>query len=584
MEQMSSASSEPAVLDGPDETDAPIASHLQRFCISLAIGAAVILVPYLWVLTDLWNGRPSLFRTVIADHRLSNFYEIQGRALLAGHLYVPNGSLGVEAFLHGGRQYMYFGLFPSLIRLPVLLVTHSLDGRMTAISVLLAWIVTALTSGAILWHCRVSLRGSSHLGNFEAASYAMVFATLLGGSALVNLAANPWVYSEDIAWSVALSLVATVAVIAVLARPSWWRVTALFLAVLAVNLTRGTTGIAWSVGAIAAGAWLGWRRPEGDTRNWWLPTVAAGVIPLVVYFGINWLKFGAFNGYPLQDQLWYRTHNVAGINHGHFFSLNYLPTGLSTYFGSLGVHFSSIFPFFTLPQYPVQGAAHTVVFGSEQMTSIPGSMPLLFLLTLIGVFGILRPSSPLSVRLMIIPLAAAALPAGALLVFGFLDNRFIGDFLPLLMIGSAVGLAVVWQYAGCGEASVRWCAVGAMALLCAYSVAVNLGMSVTPTGWWSQQQTTAFVRAQERVGSAIGDPVSVNVVHRSSLPPSGPVGQIVIIGRCKAVYFAPTTGLLPWIAIDLSSVGDGVSCRSLGDAIPERPDAGPTLTSHAGPH
>ena len=318
MEQMSSASSEPAVLDGPDETDAPIASHLQRFCISLAIGAAVILVPYLWVLTDLWNGRPSLFRTVIADHRLSNFYEIQGRALLAGHLYVPNGSLGVEAFLHGGRQYMYFGLFPSLIRLPVLLVTHSLDGRMTAISVLLAWIVTALTSGAILWHCRVSLRGSSHLGNFEAASYAMVFATLLGGSALVNLAANPWVYSEDIAWSVALSLVATVAVIAVLARPSWWRVTALFLAVLAVNLTRGTTGIAWSVGAIAAGAWLGWRRPEGDTRNWWLPTVAAGVIPLVVYFGINWLKFGVFNGYPLQDQLWYRTNHVAGINHGHY--------------------------------------------------------------------------------------------------------------------------------------------------------------------------------------------------------------------------------------------------------------------------
>ena len=92
--QTSSASSEPAVVDGPDETGLPIASDRRRFCISLAIGAAVILVPYLWVLTDMWNRRPSLFRTVISDHQFSNFYEFQGRALLAGHLYVPNGSLG----------------------------------------------------------------------------------------------------------------------------------------------------------------------------------------------------------------------------------------------------------------------------------------------------------------------------------------------------------------------------------------------------------------------------------------------------------------------------------------------------------
>jgi len=46
------------------------------------------------------------------------------------------------------------------------------------------------------------------------------------------------------------------------------------------------------------------------------------------------------------------------------------------------------------------------------------------------------------------------------------------------------------------------------------------------------------------------------------------VGQIVILGQCKAVYFAPTTGVLHWIAIGLPSVRDGVSCRSLGDVKP----------------
>ena len=179
-------------------------SDRRRFCVSLSIGAVIVLLPYLWVLTVLWNPGPSLFRTVLPHQRLSNFYELQGRALLAGHIYVPNGALGEEAFVHGGHQYMYFGLFPSLIRLPAMVLTHSLDGRMTAISILAAWILTAVMSAIILWHCRVTLRGPAGVGYLEAGTYAAAFAAMLGGSALVNLAANPWVYSEDIAWSVAL--------------------------------------------------------------------------------------------------------------------------------------------------------------------------------------------------------------------------------------------------------------------------------------------------------------------------------------------------------------------------------------------
>jgi hypothetical protein len=36
-----------------------------------------------------------------------------------GHLYVANGALGSEAFVHDGREFTYFVLFPSLIRMPV---------------------------------------------------------------------------------------------------------------------------------------------------------------------------------------------------------------------------------------------------------------------------------------------------------------------------------------------------------------------------------------------------------------------------------------------------------------------------------
>lgn len=107
-----------------------------------------------------------------------------------------------------------------------------------------------------------------------------------------------------------------------------------------------------------------------------------------------------------------------------------------------------------------------------------------------------------------------------------------------------------------------------IALLSAYSLAANFGMSITPTGWWSSQQTAAYVRAQERVGSLLGSPVSDNVVHRSSLPKSGPVGQIVIVGRCHGVYFAPSTGLKNWIPIGAFSFHGGVPCSFLGDHSP----------------
>jgi hypothetical protein len=560
--QDAQSSSTSATLSGEGAVEAKAETDRRRFCLSLGIGAVAVAIPYLWVLTDLWNSGPSLFRTVVGDHRLGNFYDLQGRAILAGHLYVPNGSLGEEAFIHNGHQYTYFGIFPSLIRLPVLLVTHSLDGKLTAISILLAWAVTAVASGAILWHCRVSLRGTANLRIAEAATYAILFAAILGGSALVNLAANPWVYSEDIAWSIALSLTAAIATIALLARPSWGRLTSFFLAVLAESLTRAPAGMAWSAGAVMVGAWLAWRRPADDSRPWWLLTMAAGVVSLLASFAISWLKFGTINSGPLKYQIWYSTHD-AGVNHGHYFSPIYLPTGLSTYFGSLGVHFSNLFPFVTLPQYPVQGVGHVVLFGAEEMTSVPGSMPLLLLLTLVGLYGIVRRSSPLSIRLLAIPFVVAALPAALLLVFGFFDNRFVGDFVPVLVIGSAVGLPVVWQYMDRSGLAARRLAIAGMAALCAYSMVVNFGMSIVPTGWWSQQQTAAFVHAQQRVASIVGAPESSVVVHRDSLPKRGPVGQIVIIGRCKAVVFRPTTGLLPWIAFDSHSIRGGVSCQSL---------------------
>jgi hypothetical protein len=72
----------------------------------------------------------------------NDFYDLQARAMFHGHLSLANGSLGIEGFVHDGRTYTYFGLFPSIIRMPFLLVTSGLDGRLTAPFMLIAWLLT----------------------------------------------------------------------------------------------------------------------------------------------------------------------------------------------------------------------------------------------------------------------------------------------------------------------------------------------------------------------------------------------------------------------------------------------------------
>ena len=110
----------------------------QRFTIAVVIGIAVMAVPFLYLLWDLWSGAPNPLRGVPYD----NFYDLQARAMFHGHLSLPEGQMGIEAFAHDGRDYTYFGIFPSLIRMPILLVTNAFDGDLTAPSILLAWLAT----------------------------------------------------------------------------------------------------------------------------------------------------------------------------------------------------------------------------------------------------------------------------------------------------------------------------------------------------------------------------------------------------------------------------------------------------------
>jgi hypothetical protein len=136
----------------------------RRFTVAAVVALALVAVPYVWTLWGPWESANPLRTTIYED----NFYDLQARAMFHGHLWLPKGSIGIEAFVHDGRQYTYFGLFPSLLRMPILRVTSRLDGRLTAPSMLLAWVATALFAALLVWRVRILLRGPVVMGWGEA--------------------------------------------------------------------------------------------------------------------------------------------------------------------------------------------------------------------------------------------------------------------------------------------------------------------------------------------------------------------------------------------------------------------------------
>ena len=502
----------------------------------------MVAVPYIWILCNLWTGSVNLFRTARSNGDASNFYDLQARSMFHGHLFVANGALGGEAFAHNGHQFTYFGLFPSLLRMPVLLVTSHFDGRLTAPSMLLAWLTTALFTSLLVWRIRIMVRGSVLLGRAEAASYGVLLATAMGGSILMTLASNPWVFSEDLAWSVALTVGSLFALIGVLEQPSWGRVVGCGLLILATILTRAPTGYACVIGAVLAAIWLGIGRTTTENRRWALPMFAAGLVPLAISCLVDYAKFGIFFGLSASDQLAYQDFGLNHVGNGSYFGLRYLPTTLFAYFRPTGLRLSTVFPFITPPSAQARAVGGVQLFGSDRVSSITAAMPLLFLLSIWGVVSVFKSRSGRGAPALRIALTAAAVAGVVVLVYGWIANRFISDLLPFLILASAIGMIDVWRQLEGRARKTRSRILVLVVALAAFCIAANIGTANTPfSPTWSKQQYLSFVKTQNSVSKLTGNPLSGNVVRGTALPTHAVANQLFIAGRCSGLYVSSGT-------------------------------------------
>jgi hypothetical protein len=507
----------------------------RRFVVASIVGVLIASVPYLRILWGPWES-PYFFRKLAYE---DNFYDVQARAMLHGTLAIPKGSIGIEGFIHGGHTYTYFGLFSSILRLPILAITHTYDGRLTAPSMLLGWIVAAVFFVLLTWRVRILVRGEAPVGWAEATSFGLLTFAFFGGSVFLWLASTPYVFSEDLVWSVALTVGCLFALLGVVDRPSWGRVVGAGILLVLANQDRSTTGWAMAVGAFLVAAWFALGRGGDANRRWWWPVAGAGLIALALGAAVNYAKFGMLFGLPIDEQVYsmvnaYRRKFLAA-NHNSEVGTAFIPSNLLAYLRPDGIQFSSVFPYVTLPASPAPALGGVLFDRLYRTASLPASMPLLSGLSIWGVVSAFRRRPPERVARTRLLLLAAGSAGAALMLWGYIGPRYLADFLPFLAIGAAVGLADIWRRMDGRSRRRRVVVTLLIGMVAAYSLIANVGIAITPEEQWSPAQTLQYVQTQ---ASWSANALRNRVVRSATLPAYGPAGQIRIIGACDAMYIS----------------------------------------------
>jgi hypothetical protein len=522
-------------------------ASLRRFLVASAAGTGIALLPFLWVL---WDGRLDPLR-IHQTGFFSNFYDLQARALFDGHWWVPKGSLGIEAFVIDGHEYEYFGPFPAFLRMPLLAVSDRYDGRLTALSMLLAWVVLAAFSTALLWRVRAIVRGDEELRTTEAVGCGLLLGSAMGGSVLLVLATQPAVYYEALIWGAAWGVGALFALIGVLERPTVRRVVGFGACTLCAVLSRATVGWACVIGGVTAAAWLAARRPT--TRRLSGLLVGAALLPLVAGCAVTWMRFGAPFSQPLDAQVFsqHDPHRKLFLtaNENRVFGLDFAPSTLLAYLRPDGLHIGAAYPFITLPPEPPRVLGGAVFDQTYRTASVPATMPLLFGLGCWGIVSALRRGQAAATASLRIPLLAAIVAGGGVILWSGIAPRFLADFMPLLLLSASIGLmAVSASLAGRPRRS-RSAAVSGIAALALFGLLANLGIATQMTRFVAEPRLRSFVALQAKVGRHTGHPLRVTI--SDDAPPSAPAGTLLATPSCGALYLA-TGEIFPprWLAVE----------------------------------
>ena len=495
----------------------------RRISRATAAGLVAGAIPFVLVLLDL---RTDLLRTAVQFRFASNFFDLQARAILDGHLWVPDGSLGIEGFEVDGRTQMYFPPFPALLRIPVLLVTDEFDGRLTLVSMAVAFALYCAMTAKLLWLVRGCLRGDALLSRSEATASAIFLAAATGGTVLTFDASLPWVYHEVYVWSAALVVGAAYWLLRCALDPQPAAVVWLGAFLLASILTRTTGGWAMCLAAVALAGWLAFRRNDAVRRRTVAAVLGVALGALVAGIVLNVVKFGHPYLFPLEDQVWTdlneHRRTALEVNGGTITGPQFFQTSLVNYFRPDGIRVVDHFPFVTLPAEPAAAYGGAFVDQSYRTGSVTSFMTLLLLLSVASLPVVLTRARDTARAALRVPLFGTVLVTGGVMAYGYVTYRYTSEFVPALVVGGAIGLTGSWRLLdrlrGPGPA-LRAIGVLVMASLTVFAILAQVATGTQVAAQtYRGERLVDYLWLQHRVSGGPQSPLAALIDRSSYLP------------------------------------------------------------------
>jgi hypothetical protein len=415
----------------------------------------------------------------------------------------------------------------------------------------------------------------------------------VGGSGFTYLASRAWVYHEALAWGAALTLASIDRLVELVRRPRLSTLVWCSALVTATLLTRTSIGLGplAGLGLVAAGAVLGAtalrRHRRWSLLAWLVPGtddpsrrpgaavfVVALLAPLALYAAVNQAKFGRWFSIPFYGQRFTVVdpgrRAMLDSNNGTLFGLKYAPTTLLHYLRPDGLRFVGTFPFVEFPGFPGRVFGNVIFDLQDRTASVPVAQAFFALPAVVAVGHVLRPSrwSETGRSALRIPLLAAGASAAALFPFAYIANRYVGDFVPFLALGGAVGLQVVLaRVPPSGRRKRRLVGTG-LVVLALWTAWVNLGLALVFQREWSSlappEVIAGFLGFQDDVDRALGGDGLDGVLHIGADEPLpdgvGRPGALVIAGDCEGLYLSDGMAVngikrSPWNGVERSVEG-----------------------------
>jgi hypothetical protein len=477
--------------------------------------------------------------------RFGNFYDAQARSLFHGRWDMPASVLEFERFNVGGKFHMYFGPVPALLRMPVLAVTDAFDGELTRISIIAAGAVLVVAVARLSWLARRSVFGDAPVSRVEAAVAAGIVIVALCGTTVPYLAGRPIVYHEAILWGIAFALVSFGALAAWLFDGRTLDLVVAGAGASLSVLSRGSVGLGPITAIVLVLVVRVVKAVRGHDAHW-RPLAALGaacVVPLGLYAYVNSVKFGTLVTTPpveQQDLLLNYPPRVGAMeaNGGSLFGMRYAPTILFHYLRPDGVDLDRLFPFVLL-RIPTRVFGGTVFESLRPTASITAASPLALIATIGGTWCTLARRAVRNVWLA--PLVGCAVGAVGAVSLAFVDQRYQGDLVPLLVVPGIVG---AWA----GVHLLRGRSRGLVATIAAVAVVLGLWSvwANFSTAYVYQRAQALFSTVEERaslvrtqldVHDALDDGLPSRVTAGDALPADETrAGSLFLLGECDGVY------------------------------------------------